>query len=81
MNKQIGCILNLVGERKKNADLFHLLHSDVYLVCRCICLLKLWQREPSRWECRVPWRTASHLRLFWSVQLDWCPSTISSAFE
>lgn len=38
-------------------------------LCRCICLLKRWQKEPLKWECQVLWHTTSHLKLFWSVSL------------
>ena len=41
-------------------------------LCRCICLLKRWQKELLKWECQVPWHTASHLKLFWSVILCVC---------
>lgn len=44
-----------------------LIVMHVIPLCRCICLLKLWQKELLKWECQVLWHTASHLKLFWSV--------------
>ncbi len=71
-----GEIVYFAEIRRQHSCLFFLLILLILMhvipLCRCICLLKRWQKELLKWECQVPWHTASHLKLFWSVLLCVC---------